>query len=107
MRVFTDALLGVIRLCVEYDRTDVRQECYTHGIGTYPSYRLAKLLLYQQRLVRTTRNYMIKHCRCSFKTEANIPYCGCETLCSETIPRLFTDAQRMNSEDVLFRATVG
>ena len=30
VRVFTDALLGVIRLCVEYDRTDIRQECYTH-----------------------------------------------------------------------------
>ena len=107
VRVFADALLGVIRLCVEYDRTDVRYQCYTHGVATYPSYRLAELLLYQQRLVRTTRYYMIKHCGCSFKTEANIPYCGCETLCSETIPRLFTDARCMISEDVLFRATVG
>jgi hypothetical protein len=80
---------------------------YTRNRNLSLTYRLAKLLLYQQRLVRTTRNYMIKHCCCSFKTEANIPYCGCETLCSETIPRLFTDAQRMNSEDVLFRATVG
>ena len=63
--------------------------------------------MYQQRLVRETQSYMLTYCCCSFKTEANIPYCGCETLCSKTIPKLFTDAQRMNSDDVLFRATVG
>jgi hypothetical protein len=107
VRVFTDTLLSIVCLCVEYDRTDVRQQCYTHGSAAYPSYRLADLLLYQQRLVRTTRAYMIKHCGCSFKTLANIPYCGCETLCSETIPRLFTDAGCMINKDVLFRATDG
>jgi hypothetical protein len=103
VRVFTDALLSIIRLCAEYERTDVRRECYIHGLTTYPSYRLADLLLYQQKLVSTTRDYMRQHCCCSFKTEANIPYCGCETLCSTTIPRLFADASCMNSEDVLFR----
>jgi hypothetical protein len=104
VRVFTEALLGVIRLCVEYNTKDIRLACYTHGVSTYPSYRLADLLMYQQRLVSKTRNYMLLHCGCSFKTIANIPYCGCETLCSETIPELFPDARRMNS-DVLFRVT--
>ena len=105
VRGFTDTLLCIVRLCVEYDRVDVRQQCSTHGSAAYPSYRLADLLLYHQRLVRTTRAYMIKHCICSFKTLANIPYCGCERLCSETIPRLFTDARHMMSKDVLFCVT--
>jgi hypothetical protein len=105
VRVFTEALLGVIRLCVEYDTTEVRQACYSHGVSTYPSYRLADVLIYQQKLVHTTRNYMIRNCRCSFKTTANIPYCGCETLCKETIPNSFIDARRMCG-DVLFCTTV-
>jgi hypothetical protein len=106
VRVFTEALLGVIRLCVQYDTAEIRQACYTHGVSAYPSYRLADLLIYQQKLVTETRNYMLSHCCCSFKTITNIPYCGCETLCSETIPGKFIDARRMCS-DVLFRNTAG
>ena len=104
IRAFTDALLGVIRICAESDITDIRQACYAHGVQTYPSYRLVDVLMYQQKLVRTTRNYMRTNCCCSFKTIANIPYCGCETLCGETIPGKFIDAKRMCG-DVLFCAT--
>jgi hypothetical protein len=48
------------------------------------------------------RTFMLLNCSCSFKTIANIPYCGCETLCSEIIPKQFGDAGRMCSSDVLF-----
>ena len=106
VRVFTEALLGVVRLCVEFETKEVRQACYTHRVSTYPSYRSADVLIYQQKLVSITRNYMLTNCCCSFKTIANIPYCGCETLCGGTIPGNFIDARRMCG-DVLFRTTVG
>ena len=101
VRTFAIALMSVIRLCVQYDVTEIHQSCYTHRMSAYPSYRLANLLIYQQKLVSKVRSFMILHCCCSFKTTAKIPYCGCETLCSETIPKQFVDAGHMCS-DVLF-----
>jgi hypothetical protein len=102
---FSDALMSVIRLCVQYDVTEIRQACFTHRLSSYTSYRLTDLLVYHQKLVSKVRAFMILHCSCSFKTTVNIPYCGCETLCSETIPKQFVDVARICG-DVLFCDTV-
>jgi hypothetical protein len=69
VRAFTIALMRVIRLCVRYNVTEIRQSCFTHGLSSYPSYRLANLLIYQQKLVSKVRAFMISHCCCSFKTK--------------------------------------
>jgi hypothetical protein len=98
------ALMSVTRICVKYNVSDLRS-AYFRGISSYPSYRLANLLVYNQKLVLRVRDFMVLNCNCSFKTSANIPYCGCETLCSEIIPKNFADAGRMCSSDVLFCAT--
>jgi hypothetical protein len=104
VRSCTLALMVVTRICVKYDVLDLRP-AYFRGISSYPSYRLANLLVYNQKLVLRVRKFMSMNCNCSFKTSANIPYCGCETLCSEIIPKNFPDAGRMCSSDVLFCAT--
>ena len=97
------ALMSVTRLCVNYNITELRQ-AYFRGLSAYPSYRLANILVYNQKLVSKTQAFMLLNCNCSFKTIANIPYCGCETLCSKTIPDNYPDAGCMCS-DVLFRAS--
>ena len=102
VRAFTLSLMSVMRLCAKYNVTEIRQACFAHGLSSYPSYRLGNLLIYNQKLVSKVRAFMLLNCSCSFKTIANIPYCGCETLCSEIIPKQFGDAGRMCSSDVLF-----
>jgi hypothetical protein len=102
VRAFTISLMSVMRLCAKYDVTEIRQACFSYGLSSYPSYRLANLLVYNQKLVSKVWAFMLLNCSCSFKTIANIPYCGCETLCSEIIPKQFGDAGRMCSSDVLF-----
>jgi hypothetical protein len=96
----TTEILGVIRMCANHDVKEIRRACNTHA-STYPSYRLANILVYQQKLVSKVRSFMILKCCSSFKTTANISYCGCETLCSETIPEHFVDVEHMCG-DVLF-----
>jgi hypothetical protein len=32
---FSDALMSVIRLCVQYDVTEIRQACFAHGLLPY------------------------------------------------------------------------
>jgi hypothetical protein len=104
VRSCTTTLMSITRLCVNYNVTELR-EAYFGGLSSYPSYRLTNILIYNQKLVLKTRAFMLLNCNCSFKTTANIPYCGCETLCSETIPDNFADAGCMCSSDVLFRAS--
>jgi hypothetical protein len=101
VRSCTMSLMSITRLCVNYNVTELR-EAYFRGLSSYPSYRLADILIYNQKLVSKVRAFMVLNCKCAFKTTANIPYCGCETLCSEIIPRNFADAGRMCSSDVLF-----
>ena len=102
VRTFTLALMSTMRLCVKYDVTEICDACFQQALSSYPSYRLASLLIYNQKLVSKVRAFMILNCACSFKTIANIPYCGCETLCSEIIPKQFVDVKRICSSDVLF-----
>jgi hypothetical protein len=100
VRSCTLALMSITRLCVKYDVTELR-EAYFRGSSSYSSYRLTDILIYNQKLVSKVRAFMVLNCNCSFKTTANIPYCGCETLCSEIIPKNFADAARVCG-DVLF-----
>jgi hypothetical protein len=101
VRSCTSTLMSITRLCVKYNVTELR-EAYFQGLSSYPSYRLADVLIYNQKLVSKVRAFMVLNCNCSFKTTANIPYCGCETLCLEIIPKNFADAGRLCSSDVLF-----
>ena len=101
VRSCTTSLMSITRMCVKYDVTELR-EVYFRGLSSYPSYRLADILIYNQKLVSKVRAFMLLNCNCAFKTTANIPYCGCETLCSEIIPKNFADAARLCSSDVLF-----
>ena len=104
VRSCTMGLMSITCLNVKYDVTDLRK-AYFSELSSYPSYRLTDILIYNQKLVSKTRAFMLLNCNCSFKTIANIPYCGCETLCSEIIPKNFTDAGCMRSSDVLFCAS--
>jgi hypothetical protein len=101
VRSCTSSLMSITRLCVKYGVTELR-EAYFRGSSSYPSYRLTSILIYNQKLVSKVRAFMVLNCICSFKTTANIPYCGCETLCLEIIPKNFADAGRVCSSDVLF-----
>ena len=47
------ALMSVTRLCVNYNITELRQ-AYLRGLSAYPSYRLANILVYNQKLVSKT-----------------------------------------------------
>jgi hypothetical protein len=86
-------------LCVQHDIKESCKICFMNG-SMYPSYRLANVLRYQQKLVARVQCFMILGCCCCFNTTANIPYCGCET-CSKTIPEHFVDTGYMCS-DILF-----
>ena len=99
-----------MRQCAYHNGDALWQKCL-RIVSMYPSYRLANILQYQQKLVTKVRLFIISDCRCHAPsqnlwehTDYIEPYCGCDDLCAKLIPEHFVDARRMCSDVVFFDA---